>query len=108
MLARGWRCGGPGSGTGDTSSVYTSAGGWIEGVSSAGGVKSISSSKWSSNSYKNNDKRLFEYHFKFTFTDNPSKVTKEAQHIDNIVTAMSLHMIKTAKNSLNCNNPSVL
>lgn len=50
MRAGGWRCGGPGRATGDTASVYTSAGDWMEGVSSAGGVKSISSSKWSSNS----------------------------------------------------------
>lgn len=50
MWAGGWRCGGPGRATGDTASVYTSAGDWMEGVSSAGGVKSISSSKWSSNS----------------------------------------------------------
>lgn len=49
--AGGWRCGGPGRATGDTARVYTSAGDCIEGVSSAGGVKSISSSKWSSNSY---------------------------------------------------------
>lgn len=47
----GWRWGGPGRATGDTARVYTSAGDCIEGVSSAGGVKSISSSKWSSNSY---------------------------------------------------------
>ena len=57
MLARGWRCGGPGRGTGDTARVYTSAGDCIEGVSSAGGVKSISSSKWSSNSYINKDNK---------------------------------------------------
>lgn len=50
MRAGGWRCGGPGRATGDTARVYTSAGDCIEGVSSAGGVKSISSSKWSSNS----------------------------------------------------------
>lgn len=50
MRLGGWRCGGPGRATGDTARVYTSAGDCIEGVSSAGGVKSISSSKWSSNS----------------------------------------------------------
>lgn len=50
MRPGGWRCGGPGRATGDTARVYTSAGDCIEGVSSAGGVKSVSSSKWSSNS----------------------------------------------------------
>ena len=43
--------GGPGMATGGTAKVYTSAGDCMEGVSSAGGVKSISSSKLSSNSW---------------------------------------------------------
>lgn len=56
MRTGGWRCGGPGRATGDTARVYTSAGDCIEGVSSAGGVKSISSSKWSSNSCANKNR----------------------------------------------------
>lgn len=60
MRTGGWRCGGPGRATGDTASVYTSAGDCREGVSSAGGVKSISSSKWSSNSYVSKRRPLKE------------------------------------------------
>lgn len=45
-----WNWDGAGSEIFGTESVKTSAGDWTEGVSSAGGVKSISSSKLSSNS----------------------------------------------------------
>lgn len=50
LPTEGWNCDGAGSETVGTESVKTSAGDWTEGVSSAGGVKSISSSKLSSNS----------------------------------------------------------
>lgn len=60
MWTGGWRWGGPGRATGDTARVYTSAGDCIEGVSSAGGVKSISSSKWSSNSCINKNQKCIK------------------------------------------------
>lgn len=50
LPTEGWSRDGAGSEIFGTESVKTSAGDWTDGVSSAGGVKSISSSKLSSNS----------------------------------------------------------
>jgi hypothetical protein len=54
-----WNWDGAGSEMLGTESVKTSAGDWMDGVSSAGGVKSISSSKLSSNSC-NQKKRIWK------------------------------------------------
>lgn len=50
LPTEGWNWDGAGREIFGTERVKTSAGDWMDGVSSAGGVKSISSSKLSSNS----------------------------------------------------------